>query len=158
MYGFHQQVASASIVGDTVKLWIPQGAIPNEQPNGVRRVMSIVAVTEVESYQLYVGGKPPGDDMTWGQGYSYWIHQFPELNYEEVLFLIFTIRVSLGQGGGLSLVLFLTQRPNWMGARIQAYGDTLGSRVTSTAVKVQRNVVISGKTYIAELTMWKESP
>jgi len=158
MAGFHQQTAQASIIGDTVKLWIPADAIPGENPRGVRRIMSVSAVTETDVYTLYYGGNPPQDDMTWGVGYSFWIRQFPELNYEDVLFLVFNIRVSIASGIGLTYVLFLAPRPNWLGARIEAYGDVMGTRGASTAVKVQRDVVIQGMTYIAELTMWKESP
>jgi len=158
MSGFHQQTAQASIVGDTVQLWIPADAIPGEQPRGVRRIMSVMAVTETDVYELYVGGNPPRDDMTWGEGYAFWIRQFPELNFEDVLFLVFNIRVSVAGGIGLTYVLFLAPRPNWLGARIEAYGDVTGTRGASTAVKVQRDVVISGMIYTAELTMWKESP
>ncbi len=158
MSGFHQQTASASIVGDTVTLWIPEDAIPSEQPRGVRRIMSVVAVTESGAYTIYTGGNSPDDSMTWGEGYSYWVRLFEGLSYEEPLFLIFSIRVSVGKEGGLCLVLFLALRPNWMGARVQAFGDARGFGGASSAVRVQRDVVISGASYVAELTLWKESP
>jgi len=153
--GFHQQVASASMVGDTVTLHIPENVVPNEQPRGERRVMSVASVTEGGVSTIYEGGDPTKDKMNWGSGYSYLNYTFPGMRYEEPLFLIFTIRVSLGTGGGLSLVLFMGPRPNWMGARVQASGDASGS-ASATAVKIQRNVIIAGMTYIVELTLWKK--
>ncbi len=153
MSGFHQQVAQASIIGDNVTLSIPIDA----NPSGSRRIMSVVCVTETDAYQIYTGGDPVDDKMTSGVGYEYWSKLIPELIYEDVLFLVFNIRVSVASGTGLTYVLYLAPRPNWLGARIEAYGDVTGTRGASTAVKVQRNVVISGMTYIAELTMWKES-
>ena len=153
--GFHQQVASASIIGDTVTLWIPENSIPNENPRGERRIMDVVSVTEDGASTIYTGDVK--DVMNWGEGYSYWTAQFPGLSNEDSAFLIFNIRVSLGHGEGLSYVLFLGPRPNWLGARIQSYGDATGSKGASSAVKIQRDVVISGMSYISELTLWKES-
>jgi len=153
--GFHQQIAAASIIGDNVKLWIPADAIPNENPRAERRIMNVVSVTPDSTSTIYTGGNPTNDKMTWGEGYSYINYAFPGLRYEETMFLIFNVRVSLGHGEGLSFVLFLGPRPNWMGARVQAYGDTSGS-TSATAVKIQRNVIIAGMTYIVEFTLWKQ--
>jgi len=157
MAGFHQQTAAASIIGDTVKLWIPEDAIPSEQPRGKRLIMSVTSVTEDEVSIIHEGGNEQEDKMNWGQGspYSDINYTFPGMCYEESLFLIFTIRVSIGKEGGLALVLFLGPRPNWLGARVQAFGDTTGA-TSASAVKVQRTVIISGMTYIVELTLWKE--
>jgi len=155
MAGFHQQVASASIVGDTVTLWIPENAVPSEQPRGERRIMNVIGVTESSVSTIYTGGDPTLDKMTWGQGYSYINYTFPGLRYEEPLFLIFNIWVSLGGGLGRPLVLFLGPRPNWLGSRVQAAGgQTIAT--SSSAVKIQRTVIISGMTYIVEFTLWKE--
>jgi len=156
MSGFHQQVASASIVGDTVTLQIPEDVVPSEQPRGERRVMSVTSVTESSVSTIYEGGDPNEDKMNWGEGspYSSINYTFPGMRYEDPMFLIFTIRVSLGQGGGLSLVLFLGPRPNWMGVRVQDYGDQRGAS-SGSAVKVSRNVLISGMTYIVEFILWK---
>jgi len=155
MSGFHQQIASASMIGDTVTLHIPENVIPSEQPRGERRIMSVASVSESGVSTVYNGGDPNNDKMTWGEKYSYKNYTFPGIRYEDSLFLIFTIRVSLGKGGGLSLVLFLGPRPNWMGARIQDYGDPRGA-ASGSAVKVQRNVLIAGMTYRVEFTLWKQ--
>lgn len=157
MQGFHQQTAAASIIGDNVTLWIPSNAIPGESTSGERRIMEIASVTETYISTIYIGGDPTRDKMTWGQGYSYLSYILPGLSYEDTLFLIFTIWVSI-PGIGRPYILFLGPRPNWMGSRVQAFGDpTGGARGASAAVKVQRNVIISGMVYIAELTLWKES-
>ncbi|MDH5783677.1 MAG: hypothetical protein OEZ35_08485, partial [Candidatus Bathyarchaeota archaeon] len=69
------------------------------------------------------------------------------------LFIIFNLNVPEPR----RLVLFLGPDPNWTGSRVAAYGDP-NVAGASSAVKVQRDVIISGMTYIAELTLWKESP
>ena len=155
MAGFHQQVASASMIGDTVKLWIPENAIPGETTSGERRIMNVIGVTESAVSTIYTGGDPNVDKMTWGKGYSYINYTFPGLRYEEPMFLIFNIWVSLGGGLGRPLVLFLGPRPNWLGARVQASGDATGA-TSASAVKIQRNVIISGMTYVVEFTLWKK--
>lgn len=154
MAGFHQQVASASMIGDTVTLRIPENGVPSEQPRGKRLIMSVASVTEDDVSTIYEGGDEQTDKMLWGTSYSYLNYTFPGIRYEESLFLIFTVRVSIGTGGGLSLVLFMGPRPNWLGARVQASGDTSGS-TSASAVKIQRNVIIAGMTYIVEFTLWK---
>jgi len=153
MQGFHQQVANASIIGDTVKLWIPENAIPNEQPMGERRIMNVVSVTMADVSNIYTGGDPTEDKMTWGSGYSYWTQQLPWLSYEEPSFLIFNVWVSLGHGQGRPFVLFLGPGPSWRGCRVLNYGGT----PQGTTARVQRNVIISGMTYLAEMILWKES-
>jgi len=152
--GFTQRAAQASIIGANVTLWVPP--VGSTETQSRRVIQTVHAITETDYILLFPRGDedPNAGKFNAGTGYETWSYLFPELLYEDVLFLVFNIRLSLP---GDTLVLFLAPRPNWLGARVEAYGDVTGTRGASTAVKVQRNVVISGMTYIAELTMWKES-
>jgi len=154
--GFHEHLVDVSIVGDNITLWIPDDSVPEETSE--RRVENVIAVDENDVWNMYTGGDPVEDKMNPGEGYHYWTSIFNGLSYDPPLFLIFNILVTLGGQGGRQLILFVGPNPNWMGSRVQAYGDPTGARGASSAVKIQRDVVISGMTYIAELTLWKESP
>jgi hypothetical protein len=110
------------------------------------------------AWTLYVGGQNPDDHLTPGGGYYFWNRTFKGLSRDPPLFLIFNIEVTLGGEGGRQLILMVGPKPNWTGSRVTGYGDPAGISPESSAVTVQRAVVISGMTYIAELTFWKESP
>lgn len=161
MEGFHQHVVDASIIGNNITLYIPREHMPGgNNTSGKRWVENIISVGEGGVWNMYDGNKID-DPIIYGSGSDkyIWSRLFPGLNYDAPLFLIFDLSVPIGQGeGGRQLVLFLGPRPNWTGSRVQAYGDPAGTGGASSAVKIQRNVVISGMTYIAELTLWKESP
>lgn len=160
MEGFHEHVLDASIVGDNITLHIPQDHMPGgNDTSGVRWVMDIVSVDENGIWNMYEGGRTNENKVTYGSGYYEWSREFAGLSYDAPLFIILTIDVPLGAGlGGRQLVLFLGPRPNWTGSRVVAYGDPIDARGASSAVRIQRDVVIAGMTYVAELTLWKESP
>jgi hypothetical protein len=162
--GLNQDVLSASIVGDNVTLQIPRKAMPGDNNNtsGERWVEQITSVDENGVWNFY-DGSHKDDPINYGQGSDkyIWSRVFSGLNYDTPMFLIFTINVPLKKEQGESkpgrqLVLFLGPRPNWMGIRVQAYGDSTGVRGATSAVKIQRNVIISGMTYIAEFIIWKQ--
>lgn len=150
----NQHIMNASIVGDNITISIPEGPGWEKGSSGVRWVKSVLAVCEDGIWNIYNGTKE--DDMIqwsdskddWG-----WNRLFSGLSYLNPLFLIFNLNVPNPR----RLVLFLGPDPNWLGSRVAAYGDPTGGGASS-AVKVQRDVIISGMTYIAELTLWKESP
>jgi len=56
-------------------------------------------------------------------------------------------------GGGRRPVLVAGPSPSRMGFRVLNYGGT----PRGTTARIQRNVIISGMTYIAEMILWKES-
>jgi len=149
----NQHVMNASIVGEKITISIPEGVGWEKGSAGTRWVENVLAVCEDAIWNIYNGSKSEEDKITWGGENWVWTKLFSGLSYLNPLFLIFNLNVPNPR----RLVLFLGPDPNWSGSRVAAYGDPTGGGASS-AVKVQRDVIISGMTYIAELTLWKESP
>lgn len=157
MEGFEQQhVMNASIVGENITLSIPEGLGWEKDSAGVRWVDNVVAVSEDDIWNIYNGTRSNEDKITWSDSKESWgwSRLFSGLRYYNPLFII----INLSVPNPRRLVLFLGPDPNWTGSRVEAFGDPAGVRGASSAVKIQRDVIISGMTYIAELTLWKESP
>ncbi|MGD8506710.1 MAG: hypothetical protein PVF15_08615, partial [Candidatus Bathyarchaeota archaeon] len=152
MEGFNQHLLNASIVGENITLSIPEGPGWEKGSSGARWVVGLTVVTEDQAYSFYNGTKSNEDKITWGGGHWAWSRLFNGLNSYGPLFIIFHLNVPNPR----RLVFFLGPSPNWAGSRVQAYGDPIGAGASSIE-KIQRNVIISGMTYIAELTFWKQS-
>lgn len=153
MEGFNQQhVMNASIVGENITLRIPEGPGWEKDSAGTRWVDNVIIVSEDGVWSIYNGTRSNEDKITWGGGNWGWSRLFSGLSSYNPLFIIFNLSVPNPR----RLVLFLGPEPNWTGSRVEAYGDPTGAGGASSAVRVQRNVIISGMTYIAELTLWKE--
>jgi len=156
MEGFEaQHVMNASIVGENITLAIPEGTGWESGSKGSRWVDNVVVVNEEGVWIVYNGTRSQEDQIRWSESKDSWgwSRLFSGLSYLNPLFIIINLSVPQPR----RLVLFLGPDPNWKGSRVEAYGDPSGA-VASSAVKVQRDVIISGMTYIAELTLWKESP
>lgn len=156
MEGFGQQhVMNASMVGENITMSIPEGPGWEKGSAGARWVKSVVVVNEEGSWTIY-NGTQQDDKIIWGDSKESWgwSRIFSGLSSYNPLFIIFNLSVPNPR----RLIFFLGPHPNWKGSRVEAYGDPTGTRGASSAVRVQRDVIISGMTYIAELTLWKESP
>jgi len=153
MEGFGQQhVMNASMIGENITMAIPEGPGWEKGSSGTRWVKSVVVVNEYGFWNIYNGTKED-DKITWGGANWGWTKLFSGLSSYNPLFIIFNLNVPNPR----RFIFLLGPDPNWKGSRVEAYGDPSGA-VASSAVKVQRDVIISGMTYIAELTLWKESP
>jgi len=155
MEGFNQHVMNASMVGENITMSIPEGPGWAKGSSGTRWVKSVVVVNEYGFWNIYNGTKQD-DKIQWSDskdGWG-WSRLFSGLSYYNPLFIIFNLNVPNPR----RLVFFLGPGPNWKGPRVEAYGDPTGAGGASSAVRIQRDVVLSGMTYIAELTLWKESP
>jgi len=151
MQGFGEQhVINATMIGDNITLTVPEGPGWEKDSAGARWVNDVVLVTEDEVWPMYRGTKSNEDKITWGGGYWGWSMRFSGLSYCNALFGIFNLNVPNPR----RLVLFLGPEPNWRGPRVAACGPNGLPPIAD----VQRCVTISGMTYIAELTLWKESP
>ena len=157
MEGFgHPRFINASIVGDNITLTIPEGPGWAKDSSGARWVANVMHVNEDEVLNTYNGTLSNGtlsDDakITWGKGHWGWSMLFSGLSYSNPSFMIFSLSVPNPR----RLALVLGPEPNARGFRVVSYGDPTGA---SSIVKIQRCVIISEMTYIAELTLWKESP
>jgi len=149
--GFAENVAQASIIGDTVSLNIPVGEHPSE-----RRILNMTCVSEDEVWNYPgVGGRNPEDKMNYGEGYQYWIQHCPGLSYDSPLFLIFNIYTQEEDVGKKHMVLFaVSPLINIQSGLLQLGG--LSAQSSGGAVKLTRSVDIWGMTYIFELLLWKE--
>jgi hypothetical protein len=146
-------IANITIVGDDIILTADQ--VPT--PRGARWIDYIIAFDSNSFTFLYNGTRDPlNDKLTYGRGFSVWSRTFPGLSKNNNAFLLFSFWVPVGHGQGRRTVLIAGPNPNWQGSRVLQYGDLPGS--SGSSVKIERNVVISGMTYVVELTLWKESP
>ena len=154
MEGFGQQhVMNASMVGENITMAIPEGPGWEKGSAGVRWVKSVVVVNEDGYWTIYNGTKQD-DKITWGGANWGWTKLFSGLSSYNPLFIIFNLSVPNPR----RFIFLLGPNPNWKGSRVEAFGDPTGVGGASSAVRVQRDVILSGMTYIAELTLWKESP
>jgi len=153
--GFGEQhIMNASIVGENITLSIPEGPGWEKGSAGTRWVDNVIVVNKEGAWIIYNGTRSDEDKITWGGENWIWSRLFSSLSYYNPLFII----VNLSVPNPRRLVLFLGPDPNWMGMRVEAFGDPTGSGGATSAVTVQRDVIISEMTYIAELILWKESP
>jgi hypothetical protein len=142
-------VAEINMVGDELIL-----TIPDATPRGARWVDYIVKFDKESFVFLYNGTRSNDDKLTYGQGYKVWSRSFANLKRENPTITLFGFW-AVEPGGGRRSILIAGPNPNWLGSRVFHYGGTPSS--SSSSVKIQRNVVISGMTYTVELTMWKEA-
>ncbi|MGD8506840.1 MAG: hypothetical protein PVF15_09295 [Candidatus Bathyarchaeota archaeon] len=153
MEGFeNQHVMNTSIVGENITLTIPEGPGWEKDSAGVRYVVSITLVTADEIRSLYNGTKSEEDKIQWGGDNWAWSKIFSGIKFMDTAFLIFNLDVPNPR----RLIYIVGPHPNWAGSRVEAFGDADVTRA-SAAVKISRTVLISGLTYIAELTLWKET-
>jgi len=153
MEGFEaQHVMNASIIGENITLAIPEGTGWESGSKGSRWVDNVVVVNEEGVWIIYNGTRSNEDKITWGGAHWGWSRVFSDLSYLNPLFIIINLSVPEPR----RLVLFIGPDPNWSGSRVEAFGDPAGVGGASSAVRVQRDVIISGMTYIAELTLWKK--
>jgi hypothetical protein len=150
-------IADINIVGDEIILTHPDGLPPNSTPPASRWIDNIIEFNEESFSFIYNGSRSPEDLLTYGQGFKVWNETFSGLKDSNPTLFLFNFWVlAQDQPATPRSVLIAGPNPNLIGSRVLHFGGTVTS--SSSAVKLQRNVVISGMTYIVELSMWKESP
>jgi hypothetical protein len=151
--GFSQTVANASIIGDTVTVWIPESEHPSER---VIHNVTVVTANDVWNYPNVGCGRLPEDKMTSGEGFAEWIQNFPGINYEDALFLIFNIWTQ-EDPGAKHFVLFATSPLlDVRSGLLQLKGQPSAQSSDGAVLKLSRSVEIAGMTYIFEILIWKE--
>ena len=151
--GFSQTVANASIIGDTVTVWIPEGEHPSER---VIHNVTVVTANDVWNY-LGVGcGRLPEDKMTSGEGFAEWIQNFPGINYEDALFLIFNIWTQEDTGAKHFVLFAASPLLDVRSGLLQLKGQPSAQPSDGATLKFSRSVEIAGMTYIFEILIWKE--
>jgi len=89
------------------------------------------------------GGDPP-------PGYKLWDKK---VNVDDPELILFVFSATI-PGEGRVPIAIAGPDPLWKGYRVTHFGEYPNQRATVT---VRRSVLISGMTYIAELTLWKET-
>lgn len=143
-------IAKINLVGDSVIL-----TVPDATPRGARWVDNVVMYGEESPTFLYNGTRSNEDKLTYGEGYKVWNGTFNDLNYHNPSLLIFNFFAVDPGPTARREILVAGPYPNWMGSRVIQYGGA-PEHASTTAVNLHRTVIISGITYIVELTLWKE--
>ncbi len=139
---------------ENVTLSIPEEEYPFDQPNEANWVSNVAGYYgpgDVDD--LYSGGKVSTDGITWGEGYKSWSRNIPGIQSSDPSLVILVVScVPKGEGGRTPL-LIVDPGPNYIEPEGFHFG---GTPPQGTAVSVWRNVVVSGTTYLVEMTLWKE--
>ncbi|MCK4434300.1 hypothetical protein KAU92_02325 [Candidatus Bathyarchaeota archaeon] len=144
-------VMKINTFGDNMILSFRNDSVPT---SGARWILNIMAYSHETLTPIYEG--TPDDKLTWGYGYYQWYKTFPGLSVINPPLLLFTVSVPLGKGGGGRVpVIVVGPFSFWDSSKVLSFGPD-SEQVSNVAVKLRRFVVISGMTYIAELTLWKE--
>jgi len=152
-------IAKVNMVSDNVTLSMPDN--PPSPPNDDRWVDNVImfSLDTGTIMFLYNGSrltKEKEKDMLNYGSYKVWTRTFYELKYHNPALLIFNFwAVDIGENPARRSILIAGPYPNWLGYRVIEYGGV--SPQGYTAVKLYRNVVISGMTFNVELALWKES-
>ncbi len=149
-----QNVMKINTFGDTIILSF-RGELTNT--SSARWVHNIMSYNYDETLtEIYPGGDGNEDKITEGYGYVYWNNTFPGLQAMDPALLLFTVSTTLGRGeGGRKTVIVAGPFSLWESSEILSFGPD-SEQFSNVALKLRRYVVISGMTYIAELTLWKE--
>lgn len=145
-------IAKINFAGDTITL-----TMPDATPRGARWIDNIIPISNQEDLQfLYNGTRSKYDKLNYGS-LKVWSKNFNGLKNRNPVVFIFNFWTVTGDGEGRQVVIIAGPYQNLLGYTVFEYGG--GSPKSSGgSVKIQRSVIISGMTYIAELLLWKESP
>jgi len=143
--------AKISMVGDNLIAKIDT-SLPGSMD--ARWICSISMYNFETSVNLYNRTAPPWGEADLKKGQNMWNMAFPGLSQTEPSILIFTIRTeSADKGIGRTIVLLIGPFTLWtQGGVISMSPGPVGS---GASVSVERDVIIAGMAYIAELRLWK---
>jgi len=144
----HQNdIAKISVVGDTVN-----ATITEDPSRDARWITNIQMYNFKTSVNLYNGSGTGDPDLQWGKRDS-WNQTFPGLSSSEPGILILTVSTDPSGPGGRTMVLLVGPYSLWSESGIIEFNPVTPS--SGAAVSVQRDVIIAGMAYIAELRLWK---
>lgn len=142
-------IAEINFVEDTIIL-----TMPDATPRAARWVDNIIPFLGEEGFEfIYNGTRSTNDMLNYGR-FRVWSKNFNGLKRRNPVVFIFNFWAVI-RGSGRQEVLIAGPYQNLLGYTVFSYGES--PTTGSASVKIQRNVVISGMTYTAELWLWKES-
>ncbi len=149
------EIIDVWMIEDNITMMIPVNELyPFDQPQEADWVWDVLAYYgEGDLSQLY-RGTGDTDKLNWGQGspYKIWSRTIRGLKSSDPALIILTLSC-VPKNEGRRPLLIAGPSPDCMGFKLLNFGGT----PRGTTVRVQRTVIISGITYIAEMTLWKES-
>lgn len=141
-------IAKVNVVGDSVVLTNPPIKINPPYPS--RWVMNIQMYNFETSVNLLNGSRDNQYKLTYGSGYALWSQVFAGLDMSEPSILIFTFDAV---DTGRTLILLVGPWSLWnLGGVISLNPAPV---VSGASVSVQRDIIIGGMAYVAELRLWK---
>ena len=148
-----QKVLKIESFGDTITLSF-RGELINDS-KGERRIFDVMSYSydALAPISWFDGRQDPptSTHITHGIGYDYWSKDFPGLSAVDPALLLFTLSVPNPR----RLVIVAGPFSLWEPSRVFSVGTESVSAANSI---LRRYVVVSGMTYITELTLWKEKP
>lgn len=141
-------IAEVNMVNDTIVL-----TPPDVTPKDARWVLNVFTVSSDGVTSIYNGTKE--DKINWGEGYNQWEKSFNNLKEIDPILLVFNFK-AVEKGEGRKGVLVVGPYPNYLGSRVINYSDEEAPS-GDVGVQLQRVVNISGMTYVAELSLWREN-
>jgi len=147
----NQNLLKINTFGDTVTLTFK--GLSQKDAQGVRRVYDILTYNFEEIMPIYDGRDEPQTSqiINAGEKYDWWNMTFPGLSALDPALLLFVVRVP----NPTRTVIVAGPFSFWESSKLLSYGPD-SEQFSNVAIKLRRFVVISGITYIAELTLWKE--
>jgi hypothetical protein len=140
-------IAKINVVGDNIVLTNPDAMVG---PHAARWVLNILMYNFETSMNLLNGSRSNEFKLTYGQGFGVWSREFEGLGASDPAILILTFD-AVDQGRTVLLLV----GPYAMWSPTGPIEFTSGSSRGGETVSVQRNVIISGMAYLAELQLWK---
>lgn len=144
-------IAKINIVGDNIILTNPD---ESPGPNAARWVLNIQIYNFETSLNLLNGTSTGGDNnlykLTYGRGYGVWNRTFPGLSASEPSVFIFTFDAV---DPPRTVLLLVGPYSMWSRSGVIEFNPVPSS--SGAAVSIQRDVIIAGMAYVAELRLWK---
>ncbi len=141
-------IAKINVVGDNVILTNPPLHIDPPYPS--RWVINIQMYNFETSVNLMNGSRTNPYKLVYGSGYDVWSQSFAGLDQSEPAILILTIdAVDIGR----TLIILIGPWGLWSAGGVIALNEV--SPGSGASASVQRDVIISGMAYLAELRLWK---
>jgi len=143
-------IAKINIVGDNIILTMPEDAPGSQDARWITNIQMYNFETSVN----LLNGTGTGNDnkLNYGQ-YTVWNQSFSGLSYSEPGVLILTFRTETLGKGGRTLAVMIGPYALWSKSGVIEFNPVPSS--SGASMSVQRDVIISGMAYIAELRLWK---
>ena len=145
-------IALINVVGDNLVLTVP----PNMPGSQDARWITNIQMYNFETSVSLLNGSGTGNDNKLNYGSSnVWSQSFPGLSSSDPGVLIFTFRTETEGPGGRTLAILVGPYAMWGQGGVLQFNTAPVS--SGASVAVQRDVIILGMAYVAELRLWKSS-